>query len=562
MSPFPAGNERILTRAPLVALAAIVAYLAVSSASLDSATDDEPVHITAGYIKWETGDFDYYREAPPLMNFLVALPLRIGKVDFPPVWKTIPNEWDAGHELLHWTGHDADALLFLCRAPVILLFLLLCFLVYLWVFTVTGDRWFSLMGFAFTGFCPNLLAHGRLATSDMGITFFLALTAFLFFRFLYAPGWTNTVLAGVSASLAILSKVSGLILLVYLPVLTASFMVLENRTSRKYVFRYVSRFAVMMLVSLSCIEAFYLAGMGDSYILAHYPEAAGSILHRLPVPLEEYGRNVSSVSRWVSESYNKPQFLLGSFSLTGWWYYYPVAFLLKTPVPVILLFIGSILYAASISPKCRRSPDPGEKRHFSHLLGVSLFIFLFFTVSCTSKLNIGIRYILPVYPFVIVFIAISVSRFYRSLAKPGIAPYIPLLALVAWTVVSGAAAHPSYLSYFNEIVRSEVDKDRYLIDSNLDWGQDLKRLAIWVGKNRVPEIHIAYFGGGEPAYYLGSKAVPFPPERRKGYYAISRHIYRTSSFFRDSLREDFEGFFRNARHVTTIGGSIYVFEME
>ena len=562
MPSFPEIKGKFVYRALLVFLSAIFSYIAISSVLLDSATDDEPVHIAAGYIKTTTGHFDYYREAPPLLDSIIALPLLIRNYDFPPVWKYIPNQWDAGHTLLYRTGHDPDAILFLARLPVIFLFLLLCYLVSLWVFSVTGNRLFSLLGFVLTGFCPNLLAHGRLATADLGVTFFITLTAFLFFRFLYTPNWVNTLLTGISLGLTFLSKVSGLILLAYLPVMLAFFMILEKRFSGKDMVHYVSRVSMIVMISLISVGILYFLQMSDSYILLHYPESADSIIGKLAVPFKEYMKNVSSVYRWVSESYDKPQFLLGSFSLTGWWYYYIVAFLLKTPIPMILLFICSIVAVVAISPVCWKSNNPNEKQYFFHILAPALFISLFFAVSFTSKLNIGIRYILPIYPFLILFVTLSVARFFTSSEKPGIMLHIALCVLVFWTVSSGIAAYPSYISYFNEIAWNETDKDKYLIDSNLDWGQDLKRLAIWVNENHIPVIHVAYFGGGEPTYYIGSKAVPFPSEKKKGYYAISRTTYRTSSFYKDSLREDFEGFFKNAKHMATIGGSIYVFKIE
>jgi hypothetical protein len=129
-------------------------------------------------------------------------------------------------------------------------------------------------------------------------------------------------------------------------------------------------------------------------------------------------------------------------------------------------------------------------------------------------------------------------------------------------MLSSVLTYPSYLSYFNEFIGGRQNADKYLIDSNLDWGQDLKRLALWVDDNNIPEIYVYYFGGGEPWYYLGRKARDISPGARKpGYYAISRQLYRMRDFYRDR-GADMETYFKGARHVATIGESIYIFKAE
>ncbi|HEX8618538.1 MAG TPA: hypothetical protein VF911_13205, partial [Thermoanaerobaculia bacterium] len=139
--------------------------------------------------------------------------------------------------------------------------------------------------------------------------------------------------------------------------------------------------------------------------------------------------------------------------------------------------------------------------------------------------------------------------------------------LVAWHCVSSLVAYPSYLSYFNETIGSHRNADRFLIDSNLDWGQDLRRLKLWCDANQVDFILLDYFGAGEPAYEFGKRAARFSaPSRRllpTGWFAVSRHFYRVSFDPRESP-VDYDTYLAasNAKYVTTIGGSIDVYRVD
>ena len=193
-----------------------------------------------------------------------------------------------------------------------------------------------------------------------------------------------------------------------------------------------------------------------------------------------------------------------------------------------------------------------------------VFISLFFAATFLNKINIGIRYILPVYPFLYLFTALAVAYVAAENLKRKAAALSLVAALALYHMVSSWVTYPSYISYFNEFIGSSRKADTYLIDSNLDWGQDLKRLGMWVNDNNIPYINVIYFGGGEPAYYLGARAnilrtVPLPI--RPGYYAVSRHLYRLSSYSKGKKGMiDLEAYFRNAGYVSTIGNSIYIFK--
>ncbi|MFL6245654.1 MAG: hypothetical protein ACJ74H_06495, partial [Thermoanaerobaculia bacterium] len=225
-----------------------------------------------------------------------------------------------------------------------------------------------------------------------------------------------------------------------------------------------------------------------------------------------------------------PQFLLGEFSQRGWPHYYLVAIAVKTPLPALALMLIAIF----------------RTRRFEAAVCL-LFAALFLIVSAFSSLNLGIRHILPIFPFLFAACAISVSR--------GIT-----VMLVAAHVLTSLLAYPSYLSYFNPLIGSHRNADRVLIDSNLDWGQDLRRLAKWTRENDIDVIRVHYFGAGSVERELGANGIRWPAPRKeplpKGWFALSRHFYRLNSGYDAYLRAS------GARYVTTIGGSIDIYKVD
>jgi hypothetical protein len=554
-------HEKWIARFLVFICLGVSAGLAISSVLMDSATDDEPAHIATGYIKLRYGYFDIYNEQPPLIDSLCAVPLLFGHFNLSRGWEATKNPWSLGALFLYGSGNDADRILFLARMPIIILFLLLCLAVYRWVYDTVHSRAYALLGVLLAAFCPNLLGHGRLATVDLGVSLFIYLSAYFYLRFLYFPTVGNIVLTGLAVGAAGASKVSGLILIPYFGLLFIAFMLYESKRFRSEFLGYALRHCVICVIAVVVIMSVYLIEMSRSYIAAVYPATMEHWWGPLAIPFYEYGKHYDAVYKWVSNPYDKPQFLLGNFSSTGWWYYYLVAFVLKTPIGtlILLFFSGAILYRG-ISRK--GGIEIGRKRAYFHLISLFIFVFLFLAISCASKINLGVRYILPIFPFIYTLIPLAMHYYYSSRKVSSVRTFA-LSCVIVWILSSTIRTHPSYLSYFNELIGNQRNADKYLIDSNLDWGQDLRRLVAWVNENNLTRIHVDYFGGGEPAYYLGSTAVPWRPShtREEGYYAISRHHYRTSSIY-SNRGIDYERYLANAEYITTIGGSIYVFRVE
>jgi 4-amino-4-deoxy-L-arabinose transferase-like glycosyltransferase len=482
----------------------IVLALAVGSVRNDSATSDEPAHIAAGLVKLQYGRFDFFRETPPLMNELSALPLLAAGYRIAEPARGA-NHWATGKQFLYRSGHDPHRILLLARLPAIALLLALALAVYRFVRRETRSEWLAFAGGVLTAFCPNLLAHGRLATVDVAVTFFCFAATMAFLRLLEEPSPAHGALLGVLTAAAILSKTSGMILLPFFALL---FLLFRKRPRSEHLIAIVTAVVVV----------------------------------RLFTPFSDFVANLGVIGRWYGGPYDKPQFLLGRFSFDSWPHYYLVALALKLTLPSLALLAIAIAVV--------------RRRWSRAAAACAVFTVMFLGVAAMGHLALGVRYVLPVLPFVYAFAAMALEGVDRR----------AVALLLAWHAAECVAAYPSYISYFNELAGGRRNADRLLIDSNLDWGQDLRRLDLWCAENHVEAIAVHYFGGGDPESELHGRvvtgirpgAIPLP----RGWFALSRHYYRLS-FFPPVSPVNYDDYLRAARaeYVTTVGGSINVYRV-
>ncbi len=524
----------------LVALVVIVVALAIGSVRLDSATADEPAHIANGVIKLTEGWLNFFREQPPLMNSLSAVPVVLAGYRVPPGWKG-QDHWVVGRRFLYYSGFDAHRILFLARLPTIALFAALCVVMYVFVLGQTGSRAWALFASALTGFCPNLMAHARLATVDFALTFFAFSAAVLFIALIVRPRITTAILLGVVTAAAALSKISGLVLGPYFVALLILAFAMRRVDDPK---RLMKMLAIAAVAALLFFEAFMLLETSAAYAREQYPTTP-----RLLVPFAEYIANVQTIRTWYTRGHSLPQFLLGRFSYDSWPEYYPVAFLLKTTLPAIVLFVIALVV--------------GIRRRSYEFLALLAFVAIFMIIAATGHLALGIRYVLPIYPFIYAATVIALNN--AQFRKSGL---FFVTALCLWHIGENFITYPAYIPYFNELIGSRANADKFLIDSNLDWGQDLRRLDAWCRDNKVSAMTVHYFGGGDVDYDVRSAKplilyAPRPGLLPKGYFALSRHFYRLS-FYQPLFGIDYETYLAasRARYVTTIGGSINIYRVE
>ncbi|HWR98209.1 MAG TPA: hypothetical protein VN317_07270, partial [Candidatus Methanoperedens sp.] len=181
-------------------------------------------------------------------------------------------------------------------------------------------------------------------------------------------------------------------------------------------------------------------------------------------------------------------FLMGRHSTQGWLSYFPLLLLLKTPLPFLALAVAA---AASRRLRTREA-----------LAFLALPAAVYFAAACLSRLQIGHRYILPIYPFLIVGASALFARSSDAASRPVPRKVKALAAvLLAWYLVGTVRVHPWHLSYVNEVVGSQDRAYRYFTDSNVDWGQGLKELAGYLRQERIDGVYLCYFGSADPGYY-------------------------------------------------------------
>jgi hypothetical protein len=340
-----------------------------------------------------------------------------------------------------------------------------------------------------------MLAHTRLVTTDLPTALGWVATLWCFWRLTRRPTPAGVLRFAVVFALALLVKYSALLLAPTVVLLALLWIVWPGPGDRTARVRWsAAALAAAAPLSVALLWAGYgfrfSAAADPAYVLdweivgASYGWAEATIRWAIGLRLLPeawlYG-----LAYFLGGAARRLAYLNGEQSIVGWWSYFFEAFLLKTPIPTLLL--GAWLAVRTV---LRRRFDSFGGWYL--LLPVALYV----GVSVASNLNIGHRHLAPIYP--LLFVALGALG--RRL-PPGWWGRLPLLLLLAACLGSFALATPRYLSYFNLLAGGPSGGARYLLDSNLDWGQDLPRLKRWMDRERVPAIHLAYFGTADPSAY-------------------------------------------------------------
>jgi hypothetical protein len=414
-------------------------------------TSDEPNHIASGMEFLQFGTYAFDTSHPPLARVAAALgPYLIGarisaKVE--PGTLDVPVE---GARILS-RNHRYDLTLALARLGILPFFWIACWVVFWWARRYYGAP-AGLMAVFLFSFLPAILAHGGLATTDM------ALTAFVGAAFVSAMVWMEEptprrgVLFGACCGLAVLSKSSSLPFLPAFLGCTLILYLLFERPGMKALPRAAQRalpsFVWAALVAVLVVWAGFRFSFGRA-------SPAG-----IPVPAPELFRGILDAMEHNRSGHHT--YLLGQYSTKGFWYYYPVVLGVKTPLAFLLLS-GCGLYQA-----VRKPTRPSQIWQPLGLIAGVLAVGLY------SRINIGVRHILPIYMGMSVLAALAALRL-PALFATRLWGRAALGVLLMWFAGSSLLAHPDYLPYFNELAGSQPEK--IVVDSDLDWGQDLKRLA-------------------------------------------------------------------------------------
>ncbi|HET7704658.1 MAG TPA: glycosyltransferase family 39 protein [Thermoanaerobaculia bacterium] len=545
----------------LAALILVTALaLALGSVRRDSVTSDEPAMVAGGLVKLLDGRLDFFRSNPPLWTVVSVLPLAADGLRVPPIYQPDSDIWMLGRYLLYRTGIDSERAIFRARLPTVAAFLVLAMAMYWMVAHQTRSRGWALCAMTLTAFCPLIMAHGRLATVDVATTLFLFLAVAFLLRLIESPSLLFAIGLGTSSAAAILSKSSGNIIG---PIIIAAIVLalVMNRINDRR--RFFVRFAAAALAGLVAAEIVVVGLASDAYIAANFPQLQSPVA-RLALPLAEWIANIRAINEWLRGGHVLPQFLLGEVRFGGFLHYYAVAILLKTTIPALLIGLAGFVAFTRRLPR-RGAPDASPR--FAALI-CFLFALVFFVIASTSELAVGVRYVLPMYPFVIAGSVIAVAEAVRELSAPRRQKVSVVIGLLlAWHVAENLRTYPGYIAYFNQFIGRQENADRFLIDSNLDWGQDLLRLRDWAVANGIREMTVHYFGGADvPTAMEGIRTdvrmSPGPEPLPPGWFAVSTHFYRLS-LASDIWPVDYETYLEanGARYVTTVGDSIRVYRV-
>ena len=424
-----------IATAGLIGIFCIQAMLTVPRLS---ATSDEPIHISAGYSYWKTRDFRMNPEHPPLAKLLAAIPLLPLRLRF----NQSEQSWQTGIEdafaFKFLYGNNADRVLFWSRAAMVLLAAFGAVITFMWARDLFGNA-AGVFAVALYSFCPNLIGHGMLVTTDIPLAVFTVLTLYLFWKRGKNPSWQGDIFTGLALGAAMTSKFSG----AALPIVLIAFCL-----TRKH----IRSLFIIGAASLLVIESAYLF-------------SATPLL---------YFRNMSFIN--ANHLKNYPFYLLGEFKSGGWWYYFLVAFAFKATLPTLFSIVLAAVRAT---------------RGFVDTWGemILLMTIAFYIVVITIGADqVGVRYILPIFPLFFIWVSRIVPNLLQTRTGAAV-----LAILIGWHVWSGLSAFPNYIPYFNEMAGGISGGAALLDDSNIDWGQGLKQAATYIQAKQLKKPTIYAF---------------------------------------------------------------------
>lgn len=567
--------ERIpATRRPWIVvsiLLSLVAIQATTSMARKAVTVDEMVYIAAGYYHVKTGDFQLNMTNTPLMKVITAWPLQFLGVEVTPTngspadWSII-DQWHYSREFMYHNVVDADLMLFVARLPVVLMVLILGVFVFRWARQLygVGPAYFSLFLYSF---CPNLLAHGRLASQDFGLAFFMFLATYYFWQYLRKPDWAALILCGVLASCAFLVKTAAIFLGPIFFTFVVLCIVLKKKVGVDRHFPMVTGKPELLWRDQLLTATFAAAVLGviGLFMLNLGYGFQGSFQ---PLPFPEPFLKVVEEQHTTVKSLNTVYFN-GEIHPHGLWYLTPVAFLLKVPIPMLIFALATL---ASLAWSWRKL-----ECEWLMLIYVSVLLFAF---TFVVESGVGLRYCISILPFLYILVGALWKMPWGKLRRVQAGA---VAVLSVWYLGSSLSAYPNYLSYFNEFAGGPKNGYKMLVDANLDWGQDLKALAEYLDEKGVDKVNLGYFGSADADYYgidydylpsvglapknEGEKwwyevTEPLPPiELKPGVYAISATVLASPIFLQEGFSDAYAPF-RKLEPVDQVGNSILIYKIE
>jgi Dolichyl-phosphate-mannose-protein mannosyltransferase len=666
-------RARLATILTVIGLLTLHYALAARSLLAENPTVDEVVHMPAGITYWQKGTFRLYRHNPPLVKLVAALPVVWANPVTKPVyeqrsWTSLdPDQANFAHTFAYFNADRYFELFQLARLPMPLFSIVGGLAVFAWSRRLYGTLG-GLLSLTLWAFCPNILAHARLITSDLGSTALGVAATYVFWRYLHQPGWRWAAAAGFMLGLAQLTKFTMLLLYAVWPFLWLVHLVfvIPKAARASQMPRSFGQGLVIVVLSVVTLDAgYFFEGVGiplgkfefgsktltrpvapgikrplhsknqllEAVWQFRINRLRGTWLGKFPCPLPEHyvlgfdeqkietegiplrffkaisspdeaeRARVIAHEQEIPESSNDEKgaysvYLNGELKRTGWWYYYLLALIYKVPEGTWLLVILSLASLRFIGRSTREWAE--------EITLWTVPVVILFSMSVLTDINLGLRYVLAILPYIF----ISTGKLIPwTLGLSGARKWVTTVLIagaLGSTITASVWIYPDYLAYFNWMSGGPDEKPARLIDSNLDWGQDLVALQEW-WKETIPgkRIGLAYFGQINPSIFklrgeafdwflppvkpgtvhpMGQSPSPllFGPAKQltPGYYAVSAtllyglpwRLYDPVSLLEPRAfwgpawnipdeHADAFWYFRQFKPIKTIGHSIYVYHL-
>lgn len=490
------NGRRLRTLAGVLLLLVIMAGELALSARKQSQTFDEACHIFAGYRYWKNSDFGINFEHPPLVKLVAVVPLLWMPLRVPPVndgyFKL--TEYASGRDFLY--SNDANLLLWRARVAAAVFTIGLALAVFGVAQSMfgTGPAFLALTLLVFE---PNILAHGALVTTDMGVTLGLFLAVASFYWYSQKPSALKLIGAGLASGLCLGVKHSGILIFPILLLIGLAELFSFRDPQMPWPISKLRGRAVRQAASMAVIATVAVLVLWSLYGFRYAARPSGISVNP---PLAEFAKQLSPLSAavvmWIAhwhlipESYlygvvnvdslgGLPTVIFGKYYPAAQWFYFPAVFIVKSTLAFLLLCGLALL-----------SGTWWRKEFRKEVLFLVIPPALYLSIAMSSGVNYGVRHLLPVYPFLMVLIALGAWKFggrHRALASL-------VVILFLFHVASSLRAFPNYIPYANELWGGPKNVHRVLADSNVDWGQGLKAMKQYIDQQGIKECWFAYFG--------------------------------------------------------------------
>lgn len=585
----------------------IAVLLAAASNIGDTLIVDEIPHIGSGYSYAATGDYRLNPEHPPLaktMAGLAILPITDGSVAFnTPFWtENINGQWNFGRVLIYNSGNDADRITQMARLPMLLFLILTAAVMWRWARDRYGKT-AALIAVILIAFSPTVIAHTRYVTTDMAAAWGVVIATYFFIRYLKKPTRSTFLIAAIAFGFGLLGKFSTFLLAPYFFLMALLWVFTEHHGSLKGSLQSMTRWAGRTI----------LVGAAG-FILIVWPVY---IAHTHNYPIERQVRDTFEITsddgftpgvvvvNWLAERpilraaghYGLGLMMVAQRSAGGntiYWmgnvvksagpWYFPTVYFLKESLAwwlLAALAVGTLVMRGRRSHEHTHKPKKNEwlADHFDEL-AMLLWLAIYWGFSVTSTLNIGVRHLLPIYPFTILLVAGRLGMtidWLKRYDKPRLKwASLTVAGLLGWYVFETVAVFPHFLTYFNQFAGGPSGGHRYVVDSNLDWGQDARRLAVYLEDHDIEKVSLDYFGWADPTYYLTDKVIWttvgqfesadefIAQNRSNGWIAVSATFLQNSNGFKTFNPDDKKNYHWLTLYEPTavIGNSIFLWHIQ